>query len=73
MGSGVPLPETAKYFGRRVAALRTERDIKAKDFAEIVQIHPTTLSNIENGKTKKPSWDTVRAIAAALEVDPTDL
>jgi transcriptional regulator with XRE-family HTH domain len=32
-----------------------------------------TISLIETGSVKNPSWSTVRALAAALDVDPREL
>jgi transcriptional regulator with XRE-family HTH domain len=72
MGDDVPCVDAAR-FGRRVAARRTELGISAKEFAEKVHIHPTTISRIEHGKIRRPSWDTVKRIADALAVDPSDL
>jgi len=72
MGGAVP-HTGATNFGRRVAAIRTEQGITAKEFAEKIHVHPTTLSRLEHGKIMKPAWETVRAIADGLGVDPSDL
>lgn len=36
-------------------------------------VHQTTISAIECGRMKRPSFDTVLKLAAALEVDPMRL
>ncbi len=57
--------------GRRLRALRDERDLSARVLAEKSGLAVNTLSLIENGKTS-PSVSTLQQIALALEVPITE-
>jgi len=66
------LPETPI----RVHVLKACRDlsgISQADLAAAVGVDKTTISDLERGKNKNPSWETVSKIAAALGVDPHEL
>lgn len=44
-----------------------------QELAELSGIDQTTISDIENGRIKKPSWETVARLSAALGLDPAEL
>lgn len=52
---------------KNVKQIRTERGMTQEKLAEKAQLHPTYISNIEQG-TRNVSLETVYQIAVALEV-----
>jgi transcriptional regulator with XRE-family HTH domain len=44
-----------------------------QELAALSGIDQTTISDIENGRIKKPSWDTVARLSAALNIGPAEL
>lgn len=61
------LPES---FGAKLAALRDAKGMTREDLADAAGITRQSLHNYETG-ARRPTWDAVQAIAAALGV-PTD-
>lgn len=59
--------------GERIAVLREEQAMSQAELAERAKISPSTLSQIESGKVPRPHVGTVRKIARALGVEPTEL
>lgn len=59
--------------GDKIRLLRTEKKISIRKMAEITGLSKSTLSDIENNKSKKPTVDTVGKIANALEVPISEL
>jgi len=59
-------------FGRNTANHRTTAGLTQEQLAEIVDVTPVTISNIERGK-KSPRFDLIQAIADALCIDPAEL
>ena len=59
--------------GERIAVLREEQALTQADLAEVARISPSTLSQIESGRVPRPHVGTVRKIARALGVEPTEL
>jgi transcriptional regulator with XRE-family HTH domain len=57
--------------GQRLKAARDRRLLTQEELAERSGVHFTTISKIENGGTARQS--TVRRLAAALGVDPSEL
>lgn len=55
--------------GRRIRALRIQRDVTLDQLAEEVKLTKGQLSKIENGKVSSPV-STLTRIAAALSVEP---
>lgn len=56
--------------------LRTARrlkDITQAQLAEIAGVDQTTISDIERGKNRNPSWETVARIARALGVEAEEI
>jgi transcriptional regulator with XRE-family HTH domain len=56
---------------RRLKALRRKRVLSLRELSEIADVSKDTLSRIERTGTAYPS--TIRKIAKALEVDPSEL
>lgn len=52
--------------GKRILAALEETGLKQEAVARAAGIRSATLSDIINGKTKSPGYDTVRAIIEAL-------
>lgn len=56
--------------------LRTARrikDITQAELAEQAGVDQTTISDIERGKNRNPSWETVKRISDALGVEPAEI
>jgi transcriptional regulator with XRE-family HTH domain len=60
-------------FGRRLRELRLERRLNQKELAGRVGIDFTYLSKLENDRMEPPAEETIRRLAAALAVEPTEL
>ena len=59
-------------FGANVRALRKARDWTQAELGERVGLSANGLSKLERGKTA-PSFDRAERLAAALDVEPTQL
>jgi transcriptional regulator with XRE-family HTH domain len=68
MGNGKPT-ELGNYLRQR----RQEQGLSARALGNLAGIPGTTISRIENGEHSNPTTDTLRAVADALELPPTDL
>lgn len=55
-----------------IRELREERELSQEDVAYAAGVTVATYSKLERGATS-PNWDTVRKIAAALEIRPSEL
>jgi HTH-type transcriptional regulator, competence development regulator len=60
-------------FGERLRGLRVERRVNQKDLAAAAGIDVTYLSKLENSRLEPPAEETIRRLAIALEVEPTEL
>ena len=60
-------------FGAKLRELRQMRQLNQRDLAKAVEIDVTYLSKLETGKMEPPAEGTVRKLAAALDVEPTEL
>jgi transcriptional regulator with XRE-family HTH domain len=60
-------------FGERLRFLRLERRLNQKGLAAAGGIDVTYLSKLENGRLEPPAEPTIRRLAAALGVEPTEL
>lgn len=56
-----------------IKQLRKERNVKAYELAKAIGINKSTLSRIENGKVKFPTYLIAMAIANYLEVETEQL
>ena len=59
-------------FGERLRQLRRERLLTQRQLAKRAGISLSTVVNLERSHTE-PRFETIRRIAAALEVDPRGL
>lgn len=53
--------------------IRREKDITQERLAELVGVDQTTISDLERGRNRNPSWETVAKIAKVLDVSPSEL
>jgi transcriptional regulator with XRE-family HTH domain len=65
--------DSVMTFGERLRALRLERRLNQKEVAAAAGIDVTYLSKLENARLEPPAEVTIRRLAAALEVEPTEL
>jgi transcriptional regulator with XRE-family HTH domain len=65
-----PYPQPA--LGKAIRKLRNKREISLRSFAPKAGLSVNTLSLIERGDAN-PTWETVKGIAAALDVSIADL
>lgn len=56
----------------RLRQLRTRRLLTQKELAAKVGVRWQTISEIESGR-QQPRFSTIKALAAALEVEPAEL
>lgn len=59
-------------FGKRVRVLRVTRGLSQEQLAELAGLHRTYVSSLERGQ-RNVGLDNVRALAAALDVEPSAL
>jgi transcriptional regulator with XRE-family HTH domain len=52
---------------------RQKRKLTQEQLAELSGLPQTTISDIERGAIKKPSWEAVSRIAKALECSPEEI
>jgi len=62
----------ARKFGERVRQLRGDRRLTQADLAERASVSEQWIRRIETG-TASPSFETIEALAAALQARPSDL
>ena len=60
------------YIGDRLREVRTRRLLTQEELAEQSGVSPSTIANIERDH-REPHFRTIRKIAKALDVDPTEL
>ncbi len=60
-------------FGIRLRELRLERRLNQKELAAAAGIDVTYLSKVENARLEPPAQETICRLAAALEVEATEL
>jgi transcriptional regulator with XRE-family HTH domain len=60
-------------FGQRLRDLRLARRLNQKELAAAAGIDVTYLSKVENSRMEPPAEETIRRLAGALEVEPTEL
>jgi transcriptional regulator with XRE-family HTH domain len=65
-----PYPQPA--LGKAIRELRESREISLRTFAPMAGVTFNTLSLIELGQAN-PTWETVKGIAAALDVSIADI
>lgn len=53
--------------GRTIKEIRNERGLSQEEFSELIQVHRTYISPLENGK-KNPSIKTLKKILTILDL-----
>lgn len=66
------MPEALHLDPSRLRRVRLQRAITQNELAEAAQIHPVTVCRVETG-AQIASLATIRRLAAALGVTPTDI
>lgn len=59
--------------GEKIRLLRAEKKISIRKLSDLTGLSKSTLSDIENNKSKKPTVDTIERVAKALEIPITEL
>src|SRR3954451_548364 len=59
------------YFGQLLTHYRHEQSWSQKELAERAKVSESTLGNLESGRIRRPHLETVRLLAAALNLGPT--
>jgi len=59
--------------GKNIRALRQKRKLSQEKLARLTDISLNTLTKIESGFTKRPSIQTIKKIADALQISIDDL
>jgi transcriptional regulator with XRE-family HTH domain len=67
----MPAPHPPTF--EKMRRLRQKRGWTQADLAERAQVDQATISSLELGRIKNPTIDTIRRVAAALDVDLDDL
>ncbi len=60
------------YIGDRLREVRAKRLLTQEELAEKSNVSPSTIANIERDH-REPHFRTIRKLARALDVDPTEL
>ncbi len=60
------------YIGEKLKEARTRRLLTQDELAEKAGVSQSTIANIERNNAE-PQYRTIRKVAKALEVDPTEL
>jgi transcriptional regulator with XRE-family HTH domain len=64
--------ETVVYIGERLRRLRERRALRQEDLAALAGIGKNTVNRLEKNRTE-PHMTTIRKLAEALDVDPSEL
>ena len=59
--------ELLKILGGKIRTIRRSKDISQEKLAELAGLHPTYISNIEQGKVNAPIYS-YHMIAEALDI-----
>jgi transcriptional regulator with XRE-family HTH domain len=60
------------YVGDKLREIRIQRLLTQEELAEKAGVSPSTVVNIERDN-REPQFRTIRKLAKALEVEPTEL
>ena len=63
---------TVVYIGDKLKEIRTRRLLTQTELAEKSGVNPTTIVRVERNQAE-PHFRTIRKLAKALDVDPTEL
>jgi transcriptional regulator with XRE-family HTH domain len=64
--------DTVVYIGQQLKNARTKRLLTQEELAEKAEVSAATVVNIERNN-QEPQFRTIRKLAKALNVDPTEL
>jgi HTH-type transcriptional regulator, competence development regulator len=64
--------ETVVYIGERLRRLRERRALRQEDLAALAGLGKNTVNRLEKNRTE-PHMTTIRKLAEALGVDPSEL
>jgi transcriptional regulator with XRE-family HTH domain len=60
------------YIGEKLREIRTRRLLTQDELAERAKVSQSTIANIERNN-QEPQFRTIRKLAKALDIDPTEL
>ena len=60
------------YIGEKLREVRTKRLLTQDELAEKASVSQSTIANIERDNAE-PQFRTIRKLAKALDIDPTEL
>jgi transcriptional regulator with XRE-family HTH domain len=60
------------YIGEKLKQVRTRRLLTQDELAETAGVSQSTIANIERNNAE-PQFRTIRKLAKALDIDPTEL
>ncbi len=60
------------YIGDKLREFRTRRLLTQEELAERANVSPSTIANVERDN-REPHFRTIRKLARALDIDPTEL
>ncbi len=60
------------YIGKKLREVRTRRLLTQDELAEKASVSQSTIANIERNNAE-PQFRTIRKLAKALDIDPTEL
>jgi transcriptional regulator with XRE-family HTH domain len=63
---------TVVYIGKKLKEVRTRRLLTQEELAEKADVSAATVVNIERNN-QEPHFRTIRKLAKALDIDPTEL
>ena len=62
-----------KRLGRTLAEARLAKGLSARELAESIGVHHTTITMLERAQIEQPRADKLTRVARALDLDPTDV
>lgn len=72
--NGTKVPDVAGYtIGQRIRELRKLKKLTQKELATRAGVLQETVSKLERGEMKRPTYDTLTGVAAALGVNVEDI
>ncbi len=69
----MPTMAIVKINGAKLKSLRERRFISREELAEKVDSHRDHIGRLERDEIESPRMTTIRKLAGALEVDPSEL
>jgi transcriptional regulator with XRE-family HTH domain len=69
----MPTMAAVKIDGTKLKSLREQRFLTREELAEKVGSHRDHIGRLERGEVANPRMTTIRNLAEALEVDPSEL